>query len=128
MAAPLGPWAAGGKAGGGENDSQNCALAIAILWVHSNSVNVEFDPVKDASNRAKHGVSLQAASAFDWETALEREDDRFDYGERRFVAIGMIETRLHVMIFTEGSDENTIRVISLRQAEKHEARFYHDQI
>lgn len=91
-------------------------------------MKVEFDPVKDASNRAKHGVSMEAAASFEWETALEREDDRFDYGELRFVAIGMIEERLHVMVFTEGSDEDTIRVISLRQAEKHEARFYHDQV
>lgn len=96
--------------------------------MHINSVKVEFDPVKDASNRAKHGVSMEAAASFEWETALEREDDRFDYGELRFVAIGMIEERLHVMVFTEGSDEDTIRVISLRQAEKHEARFYHDQV
>jgi uncharacterized DUF497 family protein len=91
-------------------------------------MNVEFDPTKDASNRAKHGVSLQAAADFAWETALEREDDRFDYGELRFVAIGNIEDRLHVMVFTEGSDDDTVRVISLRQAEKHEARLYHDQI
>ena len=97
--------------------------------MHIKSVKVEFDPPKNASSRAKHGISLEAASSFEWETALEREDDRFDYGEHRFVAVGMIEARLHVMIFTEGAhDDDTIRVISLRQAEKHEARFYHDQI
>lgn len=99
-------------------------LAKLISWVHINLVKVEFDPAKDASNRAKHGVSLAAAAVFDWETAL----DRFDYGELRFVAIGMIAVRLHVMVFTEGSDDDNVRVISLRQAEKHEARFYHDQI
>ena len=51
-------------------------------------MKIEFDPLKDETNQAKHGVSLQAASSFDWDTALEREDDRFDYGEVRFVAIG----------------------------------------
>lgn len=65
---------------------------------------------------------------FDWDTALEREDDRFDYGEVRFVAIGLIENGLFVMVFTEGEDDDTIRVISLRPAEKHEARFYYDKI
>ncbi len=88
-------------------------------------MKIEFDPVKDEINRIKHGISLQAADEFDWDTALEREDDRFDYGEVRFVAIGLIDNRLHVMIFTEGTDEDTIRVISLRRAEKHEARLYH---
>ena len=38
-----------------------------------NSVNVEFDTAKDDVNRAKHGVSLAAASGFDWDTAIERE-------------------------------------------------------
>lgn len=91
-------------------------------------MRIEFDPAKDETNRRKHGISLQAADGFDWDTALEREDDRFDYGEARFVAIGLIDDRLYVMIFTEGSDEDAIRVISLRPAERHEARFYHGQV
>lgn len=91
-------------------------------------MNVEFDPAKDKINRVKHGISLAAARDFDWETAFEREDDRFDYGENRFVAIGLIGARLHVMVFTEGSDDDVVRLISLRPAEKHEARFYYDQI
>lgn len=40
-------------------------------------------PAKDEINRKKHGVSLRAAADFDWDTALEREDDRFDYGKIR---------------------------------------------
>ena len=91
-------------------------------------MKIEFDPAKDETNLAKHGISLVAATAFDWDTSLEREDDRFDYGEDRFVAIGLIEARLHVMVFTQGSDDGAVRVISLRPAEKHEARFYHDQV
>jgi uncharacterized protein len=89
---------------------------------------VQFDPAKDDVNQAKHGISLQAASAFEWETAFEREDDRLDYGEVRFVAIGLIDVRLYVMVFTEGSDEDSVRVITLRPAEKREMRFYYGQI
>ena len=91
-------------------------------------MRVEFDPAKDVISRAKHGITLQAAISFDWETALEREDDRFDYGEVRFVAIGLIESRLYVMTFTEGSDDDAVRIISLRPAEKHEARYYYGQV
>ena len=96
--------------------------------MHIKYVKIEFDPTKDVLNRAKHGVSLEAATRFDWDTSLEREDDRFDYGETRFVAIGQIGSGLYVMVFTEGSDDDTVRVISLRQAEKHEIRAYHGQI
>jgi uncharacterized DUF497 family protein len=93
-----------------------------------NIMEIEFDPAKDEANIAKHGLSLQAAERFDWDTAFEREDDRFDYGEVRFVALGMIGDRLHVLVFTEGSHDDAIRAISLRPAEKHEARFYYGQV
>jgi uncharacterized protein len=96
--------------------------------VNINSVKIEFDPAKDDINRVKHGISLNAAADFDWDTALEREDDRFDYGEVRFVVIGLIDARLYVMVFTEGSDDESVRIISLRPAEKHETRFYYGQV
>lgn len=91
-------------------------------------MEIEFDPAKDRANIAKHGVSLRASEGFDWATALEREDDRFDYGEARFVALGFIGDRLHVLVFAEGFHEDAVRAISLRPAEKHEARYYHGQV
>ncbi len=91
-------------------------------------MKVAFDLAKDEANRAKHGISLHAAVGFEWNTAFEPEDDRFDYGEIRFVAIGLIDARLYVMVFTEGPDENAVRIISLRPAEKHEVRFYYGQV
>ncbi len=96
--------------------------------MHINYVKIECDPAKNDSNLQKHGIPLTAAQDFEWETALEREDDRFDYGEMRFVAIGLIARRLHVLVFAEGTDNDTVRAISLRLAEKHEARFYHDHV
>lgn len=93
-----------------------------------NIMEIPFDPAKDRVNAEKHGVSLQAAEGFDWDTALEREDDRFDYGEVRFVALGLIGDRQHVLVFTEGSHEDAVRAISLRPAEKHEVRFYYGQV
>ena len=91
-------------------------------------MEIEFDPAKDRANADRHGVHLQAAEGFDWDTALEREDDRFDYGEVRFVALGLIGNRVHVLVFTEGANGDAVRAISLRPAEKHEVRFYYDQV
>jgi len=34
-------------------------------------MEIEFDPAKDERNIAKHGISLQAAKGFDWNTAFE---------------------------------------------------------
>jgi uncharacterized DUF497 family protein len=101
---------------------------VSDLTGVQNIVKIEFDLAKDRANGTRHGMSLRAAEGFDWDTALEREDDRFDYGEVRFVALGLIGDRLHVLVFTEGSHEDAMRAISLRPAEKHEVRFYHGQV
>ncbi len=87
-------------------------------------MEIEFDPAKDETNVAKHGVSLQAAERFDWDTALVVEDDRFDYGEMRFYAVGYIGNRLHTLIYADGSHENALRAISLWPATRSEVKRY----
>ncbi len=52
---------------------------------------IEFDPAKDAVNRAKHGISLAAASVLLQGPILIIEDNRRDYGEDRWLAIGAIQ-------------------------------------
>ena len=32
-------------------------------------IEIEFDPVKEAKNLAKHGVSLGSAAVFEWDSA-----------------------------------------------------------
>jgi putative transcriptional regulator len=50
----------------------------------------EWDEEKAASNAAKHGVRFEAArSVFDDPFAIEYVDDRQDYGQDRFILIGM---------------------------------------
>ena len=60
-------------------------------------MEIEFDPVKDQINLLKHGVSLGAAAEMDLETAIVIEDQRFEYGETRFIAYAPIGGRLHVL-------------------------------
>lgn len=53
-------------------------------------MRIEFDDAKDAINRDKHGISLAAAAEMDFETAKVIADERRDYGEPRYWAIGSI--------------------------------------
>ena len=85
-------------------------------------MTIEFDPAKDVSNLAKHGLSLAEAEGFEWETAMVREDTRNVYGEQRFEAIGYIGNRLHVTVFCLLG--NTVRIISLRKANQREVNRY----
>lgn len=50
------------------------------------------------------------------------EDDRKDYGERRYRALGFIGDRLHAVVFTPRAGK--VHVISLRRANKREVKQY----
>jgi uncharacterized DUF497 family protein len=57
-------------------------------------VEIEFDPVKDQINLAKHRISLAAAADIDLDSAIIIEDTRFDYGEARFLAYALLPADL----------------------------------
>ena len=83
-----------------------------------------FDPVKNRANIEGRGIGFETARDFEFATALIVEDDRKDYGETRYVGIGFIGARLHVIVFTVRDEE--LRIISLRKANKREIRAYAD--
>ena len=58
----------------------------------------------------------------DFETAIAIEDSRKDYGEQRLRVLGTIDGKLHAAVITPRGE--TIRVISLRRANKREERAY----
>jgi len=57
---------------------------------------------------------------------LTIEDDRYDYGEERFVTFGILDGSVVVVVHTE--TENLIRIISIRKARKYEEKAYFSQI
>lgn len=87
-------------------------------------MEIEFDTTKRDSNIAKHGVDLVLAAQLDWDTALTLEDEKASYGERRFVTVGYIADRLHVLVWTPRGGK--LRVISLRKANRREVRRYEE--
>ncbi len=82
----------------------------------------EWDENKCEANLDKHGVDFEAVRGFDWQTAQVFEDLRYDYGERRFWALGLIDDRLHVVVFTRR--ESAVRIINLRKANSREVKHY----
>jgi uncharacterized DUF497 family protein len=81
-----------------------------------------FDPAKDGMNRTKHGVSLELAEILFAGPHATTTDDRFDYGEVRQIAYGLIEERLFVCVYVNRQAER--RVISIRKANKREVKRY----
>lgn len=83
---------------------------------------IEFDPQKDASNLAKHGVSLALAVELDWDSALVWIDDRFEYGEARLIALALRGEILYYVAFVDR--DRVRRIISLRRANRREVKHY----
>jgi uncharacterized DUF497 family protein len=86
----------------------------------------EWDDAKAAANVQKHGVSFEEArGVFRDPFAVELLDDREDYGEDRYILIGMTAAGVLVVVYTMRDERN--RIISARKAEPNERRFYHEQ-
>jgi uncharacterized DUF497 family protein len=80
--------------------------------------------IKAAANLQAHGVSFDLAkTVFKDPFAVERIDDREDYGERRFVIIGMAEGAAVLFVaYTER--EERIRIVPARRATQYEPDDY----
>lgn len=85
-------------------------------------MRIDFDPAKNERNHRERGLPFEYAAKFDFSSALIAVDDRKEYGEVRYVALGMLGERLHVLCFTEITDG--IRVISFRKANSREVARY----
>ena len=89
-------------------------------------VDFAWDETKRQSNLQKHGfdfVEVEPVFAGETVTIL---DDRFDYGEERFITFGLLNGRVVVIAHTE--TDTVIRVISLRKATKNEEINYFREI
>jgi uncharacterized DUF497 family protein len=81
-----------------------------------------WDPAKNAANVRRHGIAFEdAARIFDGPT-VERIDDRFDYGEERTYAIGLVNGIEITVIYTD-RDRDQRHIISAWRSEPHERRY-----
>jgi len=83
---------------------------------------------KNEANQIKHGLDFVEFHGWDDEP-LTFEDDRYDYGETRWIDIGRIEGQLFMLVYTilEDEDENgeeLWRLISWRRITEKEALRY----
>ncbi len=87
------------------------------------SLIFEWDESKNRFNVVKHGIDFRdVKQMFDLPLLTSPDDDR-TYNERRWKAIGWLETILCLVVYSEPV-ENNIRIISARKATKREAKLY----
>jgi len=86
----------------------------------------EWDEAKRQANIQKHGIDFLGIEKVFASQTITILDDRIDYGEPRFVTVGLLQDRVVVIAHTE-TDE-VIRIISIRKATKNEKIRYFKEI
>ena len=85
-------------------------------------MHIEFDPIKHQRNISERALGFDRVAEFDFGTALIWQDVRKAYPEVRYVALGFLDARLHVLCFAPVADG--VRVISFRKANTREVKNY----
>jgi uncharacterized DUF497 family protein len=89
-------------------------------------MKITWDEAKRRANLRKHGLDFADAEAAFAGITYTVEDRRFDYGEPRFITLGLLRDMVVVIAHTETSRE--VRIISMRKATKHEQTLYFENI
>jgi uncharacterized DUF497 family protein len=85
-----------------------------------------WDPKKNAENIRRHGVDFEAAKSvfYDEHAKLINDPDHSSH-EHRFILLGMSSRfRMLLIVHSYRRDEDEIRIISARKANKHETKEY----
>jgi uncharacterized DUF497 family protein len=86
----------------------------------------EWDEAKRLANLRKHGIDfLDVSFVFEGDT-LTVEDNRYDYGEQRFVTFGLLQGLVVAIVHSDRND--SIRIISARKATRYEQKIYFEEV
>jgi len=86
----------------------------------------EWDEAKNKVNIQKHGIDFEDVKSVFNHPMLKRLDTRENYGEDRFIALGMMYENVVVVVYVERREN--LRIISARKATKQERRIYEQEI
>ena len=85
-------------------------------------MEITFDPAKRDLTLKHRGLDFaRAAELFAGQTATV-VDDRFDYGETRFITAGLLDDRLVVMVWTQRGEAR--HIISMRHCHAKEEEIW----
>jgi uncharacterized protein len=98
----------------------------AIVPCYNDGMSFAWDENKRRSNIVKHGFDFNDAQYVFAGLTFTFEDDRDDYGEQRFITLGLLQGRFVAVIHTEINGET--RIISMRKGAKHEQRIFSEHI
>lgn len=87
----------------------------------------EWDEAKNHSNFAKHGLGFTDAEQVLTGPCVTFADERFDYGEKRLITLGLLAGRVVVIAHAPRGGDST-RIISMRKANRREQQIYQKRL
>jgi uncharacterized protein len=96
------------------------------IFVHTRAMQLVWDEAKRRANLKKHGFDFIDAEKVFSGITYTIEDRRFDYGEQRFITLGLLRETVVAVAHTEEDQE--LRVISMRKATRNEQAIYFEAI
>lgn len=85
-------------------------------------MDIEWDQRKNLVNQAKHGLCFEDAALVFAGRTIVAEDNRREYGEPRYNAVGLLED---VVVFVSVTIRGeALRIISMRPANRKERKVY----
>ena len=85
-----------------------------------------WNPKKRRENLRKHGVDFVRVARDFERLQVVGLDEREDYGEDRWIAMGYLGAQLVVVVYTL-VEEDLVRIISARKATQYEHKAFHRQ-
>jgi hypothetical protein len=89
-------------------------------------MKIVWDEAKRRANLKKHGLDFVDATEALAGLTLTFADNRFAYGEQRFITLGMFRNMVVVMAYTETARE--LRIISMRKATRYEQNIFFENL
>jgi hypothetical protein len=86
----------------------------------------EWDEAKQRANYKKHGLDFRDVEKIFQGSTITAVDNRQEYGEDRYISLGMLEDLVVVVVHTPRSDRT--RIISMRKAKLKEKQAYEEKI
>ena len=95
----------------------------------SNDIKFDWDEIKAAANKKKHGVTFEeAVTVFYDENALEFHDPDHSKEEDRFILVGLsFKVRALIVCYCARESDSVIRIFSARKATKRETERYWEE-
>jgi uncharacterized DUF497 family protein len=109
--------------------SRTGALACLHVTTHIATlarVAFEWDDAKNRINFAKHGLDFADAELVLAGLCVTFVDNRFEYGEDRFITLGLLAGRL--LTIAHAPRGEATRIISMRKANRREQKIYQKRL